>query len=411
MTEPDLRHLDIPASWRNLLTAIEGTFISDSFIHAIGSRKGLKTTIAQILSHPTLDIVLDHQWNDFKTTLLGGHFFGLKPYITQAHQDTWPTSDLRSRLLLGTGHYVSRLLIDLDTLHERAKGKTLEEASLVSGLTRENTRRRLINLYHDAGLEPKPLSTIRKEAQTRHEIDATREALRYLKQHPGRAVQELSDATGLPPARLRALLPDYHKRFLAPTPIPTENRSTPEGVILDNLRRAHSIVGKKYLKKDDFDRLVNEGVVPAPRSTQISNIFDKWSVALEEAGVPCKKYDRKSARKWDENTVDEYLVDYFLDPSNTPVYAKYAAWAQEQSDAPSARYVRLRLGTWNDIRDHVNELLTRPVYIGRFEAIFDEQTPPRLASFQPRNVNEHPEPETLVDPEPPTPPRPPTIGL
>lgn len=231
----------------------------------------------------------------------------------------------------------------------RLAGLGLDEIGREWGMTRERVRQILLQ---NGGPTSDEVVAARHAAEADRRDRDEKTVVEYLSAHPGADPIRVSQELGWPNSRVTAAIPQRMKHLLRSTKVEQTFSWTDEEVagILQAAAEIHDLADDAPLTGSMYD-VVKEDLDGPSRPT-ISKMFGSWNEALAAAGLATSTKGRPKSSRYTEQQVWDYVIAYLLDPSVlNPTYAGYDEWHRtHEPAAPSAPYLRLRLGPWSYVR-------------------------------------------------------------
>lgn len=246
-------------------------------------------------------------------------------------------------------------------IHLREQGQTLESIGARYGLTRERVRQIVAK---NGGPDRRVLRERRARSTAFAAQRVADQVRRFLLEHPGVSLEEAFEALGITDVRERRWATTVENKRLSGVSVSNRWRGgakqaySPEDC-LRALRQAYEIVAAEGqdLTYQAYKRLHDEGRVTGPGYVRLTQRYRTWLKALEAAGVPVSDrqrviHTRRSyARRWTNEQMLAYVVEYLSTDGYTGSFDGYDAWrVATGSDAPSGQTVRNVLGTWAQIK-------------------------------------------------------------
>ncbi len=256
---------------------------------------------------------------------------------------------LEGRGRLGSEHKRMSEKRNIAIVRLRLAGLGLDEIGREWGITRERVRQ---ILHQNGGPTSDEVVAARHAAEAeRHERDE-KAVVEYLSAHPGADLIKISQDLGWPDSRVTGAIPQRMKHLLRTTRMEQTFSWTTEEVvgILEAAAEIHDLADGAPLTGSMYD-LVKDDLEGPSRAT-IMKMFGSWNQALAAAGLATSAKGRSKSSRYTEQQVWDYVIAYLLDPSVlNPTYAGYDEWHRtHEPAAPSAPYLRLRLGPWSFVR-------------------------------------------------------------
>lgn len=231
----------------------------------------------------------------------------------------------------------------------RLAGLGLDQIGREWGVTRERVRQILLK---NGGPTSDEVSAARHAADIdRHERDE-KTVVEYLSAHPGAGLIKISEDLGWPESRVSTAIPQRLRHLLRSTKMEQTFSWTDEEVsgILQAAAEIHNLADDAPLTGSMYDQVKED--LDGPSRPTITKMFGSWNEALTAAGLVVSGKGRPKTSRYTEQQVWDYVIAYLLDPSVlNPTYAGYDEWHRiHEPAAPSAPYLRLRLGPWSYVR-------------------------------------------------------------
>ena len=234
----------------------------------------------------------------------------------------------------------------------RKEGKTLDEIGKEVALTRERVRQILKKLEPDLDFEE-----IRNEAQVREQYEFNQQfhhihqsirdkwsEFQYSK------FSEVAKFFDIPEWKVRKSLSRIQYVYLQANEERKVAQSWTDEQCLESLRAAATYSFPLTVLK--YRRLLEVGEVSGPTPALMWQRFGSWVTACELAGVEYGEAMREYNRTWSDIELVKF-VRRFMHSREDGKWAieKYEDWRRlPEIEGPSAALLRLRLGTWSEIR-------------------------------------------------------------
>jgi DNA-binding CsgD family transcriptional regulator len=244
---------------------------------------------------------------------------------------------------------------DQEMISLRRAGSTLDEIGQRFDITRERVRQILKKHNVPDPAEARRATRLVQEQEARA---LGQKIERWVREHPGCTVPELSFALTLDEKSIDACIPRTCAHLIVLPEMRNKKNMVPRrwtrAEVLDAIRTAAATeTPLSYVRYDEIR--VSESI-NGPSAVRILQIFGTWSKACTEAGVQHGRRIRTSyQRRWTAEEMVEYLAN-FLRHSTTGSLDAYDKWAKEH-DAPSGQTLRLQFGSWPEARTRANLLL------------------------------------------------------
>jgi len=241
---------------------------------------------------------------------------------------------------------------DLRIIELRKEGKTLDEIGKEVALTRERVRQILKKIAPDLDFDE-----IRNETQAREQIEFNQQfyqmhqsicdkwgELQYLK------FAEIAEIFDVPEWRIRKSLSRIQYVYLQANEERKVAQSWTDEQCLESLRVAATYSFPLTVLK--YRRLLEVGEISGPTPALMWQRFGSWVTACELAGVEYGEAMREYNRTWSDSELVKF-VRRFMHSREDGKWAieKYEDWRRlPEIEGPSAALLRLRLGTWSEIR-------------------------------------------------------------
>lgn len=234
----------------------------------------------------------------------------------------------------------------------RKAGKTLEEIGKEVTLTRERVRQILKKIAPDLDFEE-----IRNKTQLRekneiyqqfhriHRLMCDRwDEFQYLK------FAEIAQVINVPEWRIRKSLSDIQYVYLQANEERKVAQTWTDDQCLESLRIAATYSFPLTVLK--YRKLLEVGEISGPTPALLWQRFGSWVTACELAGVEYGEAMREYNRTWNDVELVKF-VRRFMHSREDGKWAieKYEDWRRlPEIEGPSAALMRLRFGTWSEIR-------------------------------------------------------------
>jgi len=247
---------------------------------------------------------------------------------------------------------------DLKIIQLRKEGKSLDEIGRQSGLTRERVRQILKKLASDLDfreirneVQQKELNEFQEEnISIFRNIQANWDEYKFLK------FQDLVRIFGVPEWRIRkSISPLQYVYFSA-----NEDQKIPQvwtdEQCLESLRNAATYAFPITVTK--YRKLLETGEISGPTPALYWQRFGSWVQACDQAGVEYGEAQREYNRLWNDTELITFARRFMharLDGKWS--LEKYEEWRRlPEIEGPSMALLRLRLGSWSEIRVMALEL-------------------------------------------------------
>jgi DNA-binding CsgD family transcriptional regulator len=241
---------------------------------------------------------------------------------------------------------------DLKIIQLRKEGSTLDEIGKEVSITRERVRQILKKhapeiIFEDVREKKEEIAL--KEFKNRnieiHEsINENWHDFQYLK------FADLATKFGIPEWRLRRCLSKVQYVYLQANEERKVAQSWSDDECLKSLQRAATFAFPITVTK--YRRLLERGDVRGPTPALLWQRFGSWVQACELAGVEYGEPLREYNRIWNDTELITF-VRKFLHHRDDGKWSleKYEEWRRSPSvEGPSMALLRLRLGSWTEIR-------------------------------------------------------------
>jgi predicted transcriptional regulator len=234
----------------------------------------------------------------------------------------------------------------------RKEGKTLDEIGKEVSLTRERVRQILKKIAPDLDFEE-----IRNQTQLREQDEFNQQfqlihqsicdrwsEFQYLK------FAEIAKILDVPELRIRKSLSRIQYVYLQANEERKVAQSWTDEQCLESLRIAATYSFPLTVLK--YRKLLEVGEISGPTPALMWQRFGSWVAACELAGVEYGEAMREYNRTWNDIELVRF-VRRFMHARDDGKWAieKYEDWRRlPEIEGPSAALLRLRLGTWSEIR-------------------------------------------------------------
>ena len=255
-----------------------------------------------------------------------------------------------------------RVIVRLRYGLDRGVPRTLEEVAEHFGLTRERIRQILLTVNPELQEMLDELSRERKLTRVSQIRTQVRE---YVHAHPGasphQVAMRVSANSGF---RFRvdeetvrsAFTREERTKYFVHAQ--TAEIQWADDEILNSLQRAGALCSP--LSKSDYEQLRSAGDLDGPSSSLIINRLGSWRAACQRAGVRAGQPPRSNySSKWTDEQLFWWIAEGLQRGHRTGTVAGMERWLRKQPGAPSLATVRIRLGTWNQIKTGALEAIAR----------------------------------------------------
>ena len=252
----------------------------------------------------------------------------------------------------------------------RAEGASLQEIGDHFGVSRERVRQ-VVNEFSD-------VIKRRREVQDAAETEAMlKEFLELLAVSPGISREEVEQHLGEPWRKIFTAMPVRWAKFLKEEGRPLGLKWS-QDQILEAIRRAARV--EEPLSQKTFDLLVREGVIDCCSTVRIAQIFDKWSIACDLAGVrSVGSFVGEYQRSWSESDCIDWVCRFLLSSETSRSVDAYGLWVKEQEgNPPSSGTIRTTVGPWStSITEALGELTSE-----KYSEVYQASLKSDLAAVQ-----------------------------
>jgi DNA-binding CsgD family transcriptional regulator len=257
---------------------------------------------------------------------------------------------------------------DLQIIELRKAGKTLDEIGKKVSLTRERVRQILKKhapeIIFTEMRDQKDLENLQKIDERNREIyESIRKNWReyqFLK------FEDLANIFDIPEWRLRRCLSSIHYVYLQANAERKVAQLWSDDNCLESLRKAATFAFPITVSK--YRKLLESGEVVGPTPALLWQRFGSWAQACELAGVEYGEALREYNRIWNDTELITF-VRKFMHQSLDGRWSleKYEEWRRSPSvEGPSMASLRLRLGSWSEIRVLALELNAPELEMDKF---------------------------------------------
>jgi transposase len=243
----------------------------------------------------------------------------------------------------------------LEIVRRYEAGETLQQIADTVGRSRERIRQ----IINESGHSPKALRKASRDQETQRTEELIGAIEAWIECHKGCTPDEIKkqfslewdEVSGIIGVRARQLVLDRAE-------VTQENVGQLKWTyqqIVEALQEASR--HRSPLTKTAYDDLVHSGTVKGPSGARIIHIHGAWSAACAIAEVECGEPLRSEyTRKWTTIELVE-AVQQFISESESLSVEAYDQWRAQGTGIPSSVLIRVKLGTWTDIRRRALELL------------------------------------------------------
>ena len=234
----------------------------------------------------------------------------------------------------------------------RKSGKTLDEIGKEVGLTRERVRQILKKIAPDLDFEEirnktqlREKNEFNQQFQQIHQSICDRwDEFQYLK------FTDIAQIFDIPEWRIRKSLSHIQYVYLQANEERKIAQTWTDEQCLESLRIAATYSFPLTVLK--YRKLLEVGEISGPTPALMWQRFGSWVTACELAGVEYGEAMREYNRTWNDVELVKF-VRRFMHSREDGRWAieKYEDWRRlPENEGPSAALLRLRLGTWSEIR-------------------------------------------------------------
>lgn len=234
----------------------------------------------------------------------------------------------------------------------RKAGKTLEEIGEEVALTRERVRQILKKIAPDLDFEEIRNKTQLLEKNKIHQqfhqiyqlICDQWDEFQYLK------FAEIAQVINVPEWRIRKSLSDIQYVYLQANEERKVAQTWTDEQCLESLRIAATYSFPLTVLK--YRKLLEVGEISGPTPALMWQRFGSWVIACELAGVEYGEAMREYNRTWNDVELVKFVRRFmYAREDGKWAIEKYEDWRRlPEIEGPSAALMRLRLGTWSEIR-------------------------------------------------------------
>lgn len=213
------------------------------------------------------------------------------------------------------------------------------------------TRERIRQIANAKGVDTRELRKLQKEQQERRARRLARRIYGTSLTYPELDVQEIAEWWDTDDATVRAAL-EHRLAVHEVRPYEGGGRTSDEDLLAALVEWGHQTsrpIG------DDFTDWATERGLPGKQTIQIR--FGSWNTGLALAGLSHLLKDRGGLRpQVSEETMGASLLEFFRDDLPSYSAQAYDDYARDK-DLPSLAALRIRLGTWNEMKLRSRKLL------------------------------------------------------
>jgi DNA-binding CsgD family transcriptional regulator len=257
---------------------------------------------------------------------------------------------------------------DLKMIELRKTGMTLDEIGKEMSLTRERVRQ--ILKKHAPEIDYNEMRA-QKEIENLKEVEErNQEIFELIKQnwaeYQFKKFEDLANTFKIPEWRLRRCLSSIHYVYLQANEERKVAQSWSNDECLESLRKAATFAFPITVSK--YRKLLETGEIAGPTPALFWQRFGSWVQACELAGVEYGEALREYDRTWNDTELIVF-VRRFMHQSLDGKWSldKYEEWRRTSTvEGPSMALLRLRLGSWSEIRVLALELNAPELDMHRF---------------------------------------------
>jgi DNA-binding CsgD family transcriptional regulator len=257
---------------------------------------------------------------------------------------------------------------DLQIIELRKAGKTLDEIGKKVSLTRERVRQILKKhapeIIFTELRDQKDLENLQKIDERNREIHES--ITKNWCEYQFLKFEDLANIFDIPEWRLRRCLSSIHYVYLQANAERKVAQLWSDDNCLESLRKAATFAFPITVSK--YRKLLESGEVVGPTPALLWQRFGSWAQACELAGVEYGEALREYNRIWNDTELITF-VRKFMHQSLDGRWSleKYEEWRRSPSvEGPSMASLRLRLGSWSEIRVLALELNAPELEMDKF---------------------------------------------
>jgi len=257
---------------------------------------------------------------------------------------------------------------DLQIIELRKAGKTLDEIGKKVSLTRERVRQILKKHAPEITFaemrDQKDLENLQKIDERNREIHES--ITKNWCEYQFLKFEDLANIFDIPEWRLRRCLSSIHYVYLQANAERKVAQLWSDDNCLESLRKAATFAFPITVSK--YRKLLESGEVVGPTPALLWQRFGSWAQACELAGVEYGEALREYNRIWNDTELITF-VRKFMHQSLDGRWSleKYEEWRRSPSvEGPSMASLRLRLGSWSEIRVLALELNAPELEMDKF---------------------------------------------
>jgi hypothetical protein len=241
---------------------------------------------------------------------------------------------------------------DRKILEFRKQGRTLDEIGKSLGLTRERVRQIIKNM--DSSIDIKELRNKNKDQERGLVIEQNLEIHRRISerwsQYKSMKFDQLALIFGVSEERLRKCLSRIQYVYLQAN----EESKNPEVWTKDQCLQSLKVAATYEfpLTVLKYRKLIESKEVKGPTTALIFAKFGSWIDACNQAGIEYGEAQRDYNRKWNDTELVKF-VRKFLHSRKDGKWSieNYEIWRKApEIGGPSLALLRLRLGSWSELR-------------------------------------------------------------
>lgn len=234
----------------------------------------------------------------------------------------------------------------------RKQGQTLEEIGKEVNLTRERVRQVLRRdaLGLSIGHLKAEQETLRVNAQQIERQRIFSEISESWSSYKRMTFSEIAEAIGIEESTLKKCISRIQYVYLQANQEPSNVRIWTDAQCIQSLRNAATFEFPLTVLK--YRRLIESGTVIGPTVAVFWQRFGSWVNACEQAGVEYGEAQREYDRNWTDTELLRF-VRWFMHQRKDGRWSieNFETWSKESEiSGPSTAILRLRLGTWSQIR-------------------------------------------------------------
>lgn len=241
---------------------------------------------------------------------------------------------------------------DIKITDLRKQGKTLDEIGKLLGITRERVRQIVKKV--DSNIDTKELRNKKKDKEKRlvleRNLEIHREISESWSKYKMMKFDQLAAIFGISEQRLRKCLSRIQYVYLQAN----EESKNPEVWTKDQCLQSLKVAATYEfpLTVLKYQKLIESKEVKGPTTAVIFAKFGSWIEACNRAGIEYGEALRDYNRKWNDTELVKF-VKRFLHSRKDGKWSieNYEIWRKApEISGPSLPLLRLRLGTWSELR-------------------------------------------------------------